>query len=422
MKWKRVITLLLLTVLFLSVFGGIGNSNQVIAQKSAKERTKVKVMSWWDFTTSEPLKQLKSAFEKKNPDLEIEYIQVGTGYADKVLTMIAGGGDLPDVMMLAMDKVPIFADRGAIISLDKYMTNEYKNSLYPFVLDALTYDGSVYAVARDVTSKVMYLNKKMFDDAGVPYPNENWTWDDFKKIAKRLTIGNSQWGFYFPKYADGFTHWLMQNGGGLVTSDGKSLLAKRESIEALHFLQDMIIKDKSVPSETQARQFGTSDSAPFIAGKVAMVAGGLSMSVDLEKNNVEYVIRPLPVPKGKKPLSTAFVNAWAIPRGAKNQDLSWRILEFFSGKEGQKIALDTNMGLPASKNVDTSSFLRKRPDFKYLIESLSYSVPFPSPLYGPDFFRVVQTEFDLMWLGQRSVEDAVAAVEKVAPNVLAGKK
>ncbi|MDK2991996.1 MAG: multiple sugar transport system substrate-binding protein [Clostridiales bacterium] len=435
---RKLIVLVLSVALVISIFGctseqpaqdqeeasdNVQGTQQPSEPPPPKEKTKVEVISWWDFTNSEPLKQLKAKFEEKNPDMQIEYIQVGTGYADKVLTMIAGGGDLPDVMMLAMDKVPIFADKGAILNLDKYMTDEYKNSLYPVVLNALTYNGSVYAVPRDITSKVMFLNKKMFDDAGVPYPDENWTWDDFRQIAKQLTKDNSQWGFYFPKYNDGFYHFLAQNGGGLVTPDGKaSLLGKPESIEALHFLQDMIIKDKSVPSETQAKQFGNSDSAPFIAGKVAMVAGGLATTVDLDKNNVEYLIRPLPVPKGKEPLSTAFVNAWAIPNGAKNPDLSWRVLEFFSSEDGQKIALDTGMGLPASKDVDTSAFEQKRPDNKYLIESLEYSVPFPSPLYGVDFFKVVQQEFDLMWLGQRSVEDAVAAVEKVAPDVLAGKK
>lgn len=86
------------------------------------------------------------------------------------------------------------------------MDDEYKNSLYPVVLDALEYNGSIYAVPRDITSKVMFLNKKMFDDADVPYPNENWTWNDFREIAKKLTKKDSQWGFYFPKYNDGFYH------------------------------------------------------------------------------------------------------------------------------------------------------------------------------------------------------------------------
>lgn len=385
-----------------------------------QEKKKVQVMSWWDFTTSEPLKQLKAKFEEMNPDLEMEYLQVGTGYADKVLAMIAGGGDLPDVMMLAMDKVPVFADKGAILSLEKYVTADYTSSLYPVVSDALTFNGKPYAVARDITSRVMFLNKKMFDDAKVAYPDANWTLDDFRSISKQLTKKDSAWGFYFPKYADGFAHFLAATGGGLVTQDGKSLLGMKESAEALQLLQDMAVKDQSIPSETQAQQFGKTDQALFIAGKAAMVTGGLSYTSAFQQAKVDYLVRPLP--RKDKQTSTSFVNSWVIPKGAKNSDLSWRVLKFLTSKEAQQIALDTGMGLPATKNVDTTAFLAKHPDNKYFIESLAYSVPFPTPVYGADFNTEVQKQFDLMWLGQKSVTDSVAAVEKVAPNILAGKK
>ncbi|MDF2668946.1 MAG: extracellular solute-binding protein family 1 [Paenibacillus sp.] len=433
MKSHSLVAIMIMLTLLISIVGCASPTNTTNTSPSPstgsgatpapsipKERKKVQVMSWWDFTTSDPLKQLKAKFEQLNPDLELEYMQIGTGYADKVLTMIAGGGDLPDVMMLAMDKVPVFADKGAILSLEKYVTKDYTSSLYPVVSDALTFNGKPYAVARDITSKVMFLNKKMFDDAKVPYPDANWTMDDFRNTAKQLTKKDSTWGFYFPKNADGWTHFLVATGGGLVTQDGKSLIGKKESSDALQFLQDMAIKDQSVPSETQAQQFGKTDQAVFIANKAAMIAGGLSYTAAFQQNKIEYLVRPLP--KKDKQTSTSFVNSWVIPKGAKNPDLSWRVMQFMSSKEAQQIALDTGMGLPATKNVDTAAFLKQHPDNKYFMESLGYSVPFPSPVYGADFNTEVQKQFDLMWLGQKSVADSVAAIEKSAPNILSGKK
>jgi multiple sugar transport system substrate-binding protein len=414
---KRSVIALLLLVLVFSV-ALIGEA-----------KTTVKVISWWDFTNSEPLKQLKAKFEELNPDLELEFMQIGSGYADKVLVMIAGGADLPDVMMLAMDKVPVFASKNAIMNLDGFINKdeEFKkelNNLYPVVKNSLQYNGSFYAMPRDVTSKVMFINKKMFEEAGVDIPDADWNWDVFAEIAKKLSRdtdgdgNNDQWGFYFPKYMDGFTHWLMQNGGGLLTRDSKSLLGKPESIEALKFLRGLITAGY-VPSDTQAKQYGSSSSAPFIAGKVAMVEGGLSTTVSLKNNDVDYVIRPLP--RGKKQLSTAFVNAWAIPRGAKNPELSWRVLKFFASKEAQQIVLNTGMGLPANKEVDVKNFLADRPDNKYFIESLEYSEPFPTHVHGVDFYKLVQNELDLMWLGKETVEEAVKDVEEQADKVLSGR-
>lgn len=394
-------------------------NNDGSSGEAPKERTKLTVISWWDFTQSEPLQKLKAAFEEKNPDLELEFTMVGASeYYDKLLTTIAGGGDLPDVVMLAMDRIPMFADRGAIIPLDGYADQEYLDSLYPVVLEATTFNGQVVAVARDISSKVMYLNKKMFDDAGVALPEADWTWDEFVDIARQLTK-DGQWGFYFPKYMDGFTHWLVANEGGLATRDGESQLGLPQSREMLQKLHDLIHVEKVVPTDSQASQFGSGVEAPFIAGKAAMVAGSLSSTVAFNNADVEFAIRPLP--KVKISANTSFVNAWAIPKGAKNPDLSWRVLEFFSSKEGQQIVLDTGMGLPASTGVDTTAFLAQHPDYVHLLESLNTSVPFPAPIHGAAFFAEVQKQLDLMWLGQKGVDESVDAVEKLAPSLLAGE-
>ena len=401
-------------------------SQPTTAPAASTTKRKVQIMSWWDFTTSKPLQELKKGFEAKNPDLELEYINVGgSGYADKVLTMIAGGGDMPDVMMLAMDKVPIFADRGAVLNLDKYTTAEYKNNLYPFVLQAVSYKGSVYAIPRDVTSKLMFLNKDMFAAAGVPLPKPTWTMDEFRDIAKKLTKTDAngqpvQWGFYFAKYADGIEHYLRANNGSLVSADGtKSTVNSPESLATLAFLQGMVLKDKSVPSDSQAKQFGSSQEAGFIAGKVAMVNGGISISGPLNNAKINYAIVPLPT--GKKQITTAFVNTWVIPKGAKNPDLSWRLVQYLSSKDGQQIALDTGMGLPAAKGVDAATFMKAHADNHYFIEAMDYAVPFPAPLYGADYFKSVETDLALMWTGQEKLEDAVNKLAKSGSDILSGK-
>lgn len=401
------------------------NTQAPTQTQAPKEKTKVRVMSWWNFTDSKPLQDLKAKFEDKNPDYELQFDQIPSKYADKVMAVVAGGGDqVPDVMMLAMDRVPQFAAAGAIQPLDDLMSADYKNSLYPVVFDATKYNGKTYAAARDITSFVMFCNKKLFDDAGVPLPKDGWTWNDFLDTAKKLTKTENgqivQWGYYFPKYDDSVFTWLIQNGGRYTTPDQKeSILSKPEAKGALQFLQDLIIKHKVCPTEAEAQQFGEDSSAPFIAGKVAMEIGGLSTSVALDNNKMDYVMVPLP--KGTVQASTAFVNTWTIPKGVKNPQASWKVIEFFSSKEGQQIVLDTKMGLPASKDVDVSAFLKARPDNKVLVDSLSYSIPFQTLLYGAKYYDLVHQNLDPVWLGQKTVDDATKAIDEGAKDILAGK-
>ena len=413
-SFKRILIVFLTILLLLPTAVG-----------APKGKTEVRVMSWWNYLQSKPLQELKSKFEEKNPDIELIFDQIPSKYADKVLTVVAGGGDqVPDVMMLAMDRIPQFAKAGAIQPLDSFMTDAYKKSLYPVVFDALTYNGKTYAAARDITSFVMFCNKKLFAEAKVEIPKDGWTWNDFLEIAKKLTKFQNnkavQWGYYFPKHDDAVFTWLIQNGASYTTPDAKeSVLSKPEARQALQFLQDLILKHKVCPTETEAKQFGTDASAAFLAGKVGMQAGGLSMSVALDNNNMDYVMVPLP--KGSKQASTAFVNSWTIPRGAKNPQASWKVIEFFSSKEGQQIVLDTKMGLPASKEVDTGAFLKQRPDNKVLVDALSYSIPFQTLEYGAKYYDLSKKNLELVWLGQKSVEEATAEIDQKAQDILAGK-
>ncbi|HHY65527.1 MAG TPA: extracellular solute-binding protein, partial [Clostridiaceae bacterium] len=125
------------------------------------------VYTWWDITKYEHLQTMKSEFEAQNQDIKLEFVTVPSKYADTMITKLAGG-EIPDVMMLAMDQIPRYALSGLLMPLDDLASQEYKDALYPVVKNALTVNGVMYAAARDVTPKVMYLNTKMFRDAGIP--------------------------------------------------------------------------------------------------------------------------------------------------------------------------------------------------------------------------------------------------------------
>ena len=93
------------------------------------------------------------------------------------------------------------------------------------VKNALTVNGTLYAAARDVTPKVMYLNTKMFADAGIEIPADTWTAEEFVEVAQQLTGGagaDEQWGYYWANYTDQTFAFIAAFGGALYSEDGKS--------------------------------------------------------------------------------------------------------------------------------------------------------------------------------------------------------
>lgn len=385
------------------------------------EPTTLKVYTWWDITKFEHLQKMKEDFEAQNPDIKLEFVTVPSKYADTMVTKLAGG-EIPDVMMLAMDQVPRYALSGMLLPLDDLASQEYKDALYPVVKDALSVNGTLYAAGRDVTPKVMFLNTKMFEDAQVPLPTEDWTMDEFVEIAKQLTKGSgadAQWGYYWKNYADQTFAMVAAFGGKMYAEDGKSSVFTTDANtqKGVQFMYDLYNTHKVCPSAAQAAQFGDSEFAPFMANKVAMQVGALSTEATFDASGTAYTVLPMPTVNGKSQTSS-FVNTWVIPKTAKNPELSWRVVEFLSGKEGQQIALDMKFGLPASTLVDTTAFEAEKPTNKYYVQALENAVPYPVNLNGAAFQTMFQKECESLWAGAIDPAEFAKRVDEQGAEIL----
>ena len=61
----------------------------------------------------------------------------------------------------------------------------------------------------------------MFDAAGIPYPDENWTWDDLCEASRKIYDATGKYGCM--AYADdqlGYWNFVYQNGGYILAEDG----------------------------------------------------------------------------------------------------------------------------------------------------------------------------------------------------------
>lgn len=385
------------------------------------EPTTLTVYTWWDVTKFAHLQKMQEDFEKANPDIKLDFVTIPTDYANSMITKLAGG-EIPDVMMLAMDQVPRYALNDMLLPLDDLASQEYKDALYPVVKDALTVNGTMYAAARDVTPKVMYLNTKMFADAGIEIPEDTWTMDEFVEIAKQLTKGSgadAQWGYYWANFMDQTYAMIAAFGGKLYSEDGKSsvLSTDENTMRGVQFMYDLYNTYKVCPSAAQAAQFGDNEFSAFMANKVAMQIGSLSTASTFDANNVEYTVLPMPYVDGVSQTSS-FVNTWVIPKEAANPELSWRVVEFLSGKEGQQIALDMNYGLPASTMVDTTEFESKTPYNKYFVQALDTAIPFPTNINGSEFQSMFQKECESLWAGAITPEEFAQRVDEQGAPIL----
>lgn len=146
-------------------------------------------------------------FEKQNPDIHIEMENVSDEAIKDKLTVIASGGDMPDIYMSwTGERVKRFARGGKALDLTPYLEKdkEWADSFLPAFLNNSTIDGSTYAIPY--RSGVMYMmyNKEVFTKNKYEIP-ENW--EDFLALCEKIKSGTDVTPIAFGNSAPWYASW-----------------------------------------------------------------------------------------------------------------------------------------------------------------------------------------------------------------------
>ncbi|MBN1811726.1 MAG: extracellular solute-binding protein [Anaerolineae bacterium] len=94
-----------------------------------------------------------------------------------------------DAFFISPFALSFFLEREALLDLNPIVQQDDAFDLsdfYPATLELFTRDGQLWAIPAGVTVQVLYYNQDLFDQYGVPYPQPDWTWDDFLEKAQAL--------------------------------------------------------------------------------------------------------------------------------------------------------------------------------------------------------------------------------------------
>ena len=138
-------------------------------------------------------------------------------------------------------------------------------------------------------------NRDLFDVAGMAYPKSGWTWDEFREVAKKLTVKDSagnvtQWGYEVPNQNFFIQPWFFSNGTSILNDDwSASNMTDPKVAESLQFLHDLIHVDGVSPIPG-----GEYLDNQFLAGQIAMISRGhwIIPNVRNAKLNMDVAIPP----------------------------------------------------------------------------------------------------------------------------------
>jgi len=321
-------------------------------------------LEWWTWDPDmlEQNKQIIANFEQANPNVKVTNTIVGTKEYWTKIRIQANQNKLPDVFTMSSGYIEEWAKAGLLYNLDSFIENDNTFDIfYKSIFDtnkAISNTNSYYAIPFALVTTVLYFNKDAFDKAGLAYPTDAWTWDDFKQAAKKLTIDKNgdgkidQWGFWFYGRYSHIEPWVYANNGKLIDRDTMQFNPDKNAMDAMKMLTDLVLVDKVAPPQKDMISFQQQDVFP--QGVAAMWVDG-SWFVDTFRKNVGDAMRWGMVrvpsgPAGSNTLTYGWPDSYAIAPNTKHPEMAWKFARYVAG-EG--INLDVYMAgkIPSAKKL-----------------------------------------------------------------------
>ena len=316
----------------------------VVSFASAEE-TKVTIVTW-DATTTPYLTAQKEAYEASHPGVTIEYIDIASQeYSEKTGAMLSAN-DTNDIYMIKdIPTLLNWYNAGYCTDLNSFIADKgFDLSGYVGMDAYYAFDGKQVGLPFRSDFEVLFYNKDLFDAAGVEYPTNEMTWEQYKEKAIALT--DAEKGIYGTHY-----HTWLSTAVNYTVADGVNTLVDGEYSDLNYFYQLVLdLEDAGAcMSFPELKASGLHYSGAFGNGNIAMMPMGYWYVSTLAQNiaSGEYKvanwgITALPVKEGVAYCSTfGNLTGCMINEKSANKDAAWDYIAWLCGEEGSQVTAST---------------------------------------------------------------------------------
>lgn len=448
-KMKRVFVSLLMVTLVATLFAGCSNSSKNSSNESSQpdstgktqstsDTDKTEVVVWnFTFKTDEQKAEIIKGFDALGKNIKLTFKPLPQGTTEeidqKLVTNLIGGEKI-DIFDGYVSQYYNFTSKGLLEPLDGYIAKDNfdANALGESNIQMSKIDNKLYGLPYIKSKFMLYYNKDLFDKAGVAYPTDDWTWNDFREAAKKLTSGegsNKIWGFTMPDWPQTWGGMATQTGLKYVNPDNTLNLDKPAFKDALQFKYDLSMVDKSGPSLAENKTTKTHYAKQFSAGNIGMlISGDWSIGqIASNQNNdfkFKYDITNIPHPEGVAKGTTFGAPRYLLMNSKSDQktkDAAWEVMKYLSSEDVALILAKYAINLPALNTPKVEeTFLKNLPDFvgngKMVLENVPYVEELPMHVASNAINKAMGEEAELALTGTKSIDQAIADMQKRATD------
>lgn len=332
---------------------------------------------------------LVEIFNELNPDIRVVYEPATAAWQERVsVQMVANSA--PDVIAGFDHWFRAWLELGQALPLDEYLPEGYLDDFVPSHVQLFNIDGKQLALPYYTGVSALYYNADMIDRAGVLYPNEDWTWDDYLEAARKLTVRDpsgmiTTYGADVQVAWDRVILWIWENGGNVI--DEGEFVGRRvyfnspEVVEAIQFLQDLIHTYEVAPSWPQ---LGMDPWTAFWRGDLLAMwqSGSWDISNTLQNANFRWNVSVHPKGRTGIRAATHTSDGIMVYAGTRHPEEAVRFLLFITSSEAQELLMHQAQLQPARLSLGGdytrySAGARQGINMEVFLEQTRYARPAP---------------------------------------------
>lgn len=361
----------------------------------------------------ETLKQMIEVFESKNPGIKIDLQLTGFGDHFTVLATKIAGGNAPDVFELNMENFVSYMLRGQCQPLNDMgiATENYSEGM----MAAVSSDGNLYAVPDSFSTCLLIYNKDLFDQAGIAYPANDWTWADAQAAAEKIrALGEDIWGYSQPITYNEFYKSIAGNGGSITNADGTAFTVN--SPENAAVLDAMIarVRGENHVMPTAEEMAGRGDWDMFVSGNLGMIITGV-WAFPYYTENCAFPWDVAVEPGFKDQATFFFANVNCVSPSSKYQEAAAKFVDAMgSDPEIVQLRLDASWELPPiSDQAKLAQYLTVTPpdNRKAVFDSLDYAIAPPALLESAAVTEIINTVLSTLETNDMTAQEALDEIQ-----------
>ncbi|MGH2544275.1 MAG: ABC transporter substrate-binding protein, partial [Ardenticatenaceae bacterium] len=324
----------------------------------------VTFMTFGDPAERDAYRTLVDAFHEAHPEIRVEmtHIPSPSDYRTRLATEFAAGNP-PDVTLMNYRRFAAFAATDVLEPLGPYLDKSeliQESDFYPVTIDGFRWNDTVICIPQNISSLVVYYNEDLFDAAGVPYPSDDWTWEDFLETAKALTRDTNgdgamdQYGLGTEPSLFRLAPFVWQNGAPIVDSTeaaSRLTLTRPPSLEALQWFVDLRQVHGVVPDRVE--EAALDSESRFIGGQTAMFLNS-RRGTPTYREITAFSWDIAPLPRHKEIAGVLHSDGYCMSKTTANKEAAWTFIEFANSVEGQSIIVQSGRTVPSLIEVAES--------------------------------------------------------------------